>query len=157
MAEVNTAATTTPKITAGTELWYAKKATPTSLEQIFMVQEIPKLESAPEPKTYSSLESAEEFSTPGKKKSETIEIPLLYVEEQHDELKALSDSKEQLIFYVKLPDSTAAEKGKPLTYTFPGTIHLANDSFADDDMIKESITIYKNGKVEEIKGLPKSA
>lgn len=154
MAEVNTAAKTTPKGTARTELHYATSENGTDMKQIFMVQEIPKLESAPEPKTYSALESSEEFATPGKKKYETIEIPILYVEEQHDELKALSNAGTQVWFFVKLPDETAANSGEPLTYKFPGTLHIANDSISDDDMIKETLTIYKSGKVQEIKGLP---
>lgn len=154
MAEVNAAAKTTPKGTARTELHYATSENGTGLKQIFMVQEIPKLESAPEPKTYSALESSEEFATPGKKKYETIEIPILYVEEQHNELKSLSDAGTQVWFFVKLPDETAANPGTPLTYKFPGTLHIANDSISDDDMIKETLTIYKSGKVQEIKGLP---
>lgn len=154
MAEVNTDAKTTPKGTARTELHYATSETGTGMKQIFMVQEIPKLESAPEPKTYSALESSEEFATPGKKKYEAIEIPILYVEEQHDELKALSNAGTQVWFFVKLPDETAANSGRPLTYKFPGTLHIANDSISNDDMIKETLTIYKSGKVQEIKGLP---
>ena len=57
-------------------------------------------------------------------------------------------------FFVKLPDETAAESGKPLTYKFPGTLHLAGDAISDGDMIKDTITIYKDGKVEETEGLP---
>lgn len=154
MAEFNSAAKTTPKATMRTELWYATSENGTGLKQIFMVQEIPKLESAPEQITYTALESSEEFATPGKKKSETLEVPVLYVAEQHNELKEISASRARVWFFVKLPDETAADASKPLTYKFPGTFHLAGDAISDGDMIKDTITIYKDGKVEEIKGLP---
>lgn len=154
MAEFNADAKTTPKGTMRTELWYAKSGDGAEMKQIFMVQEIPKLESAPEQITYTALESSEEFATPGKKKSETLEVPVLYVAEQHKELKTISESHTRVWFFVKLPDETAAESGKPLTYKFPGTLHLAGDAISDGDMIKDTITIYKDGKVEETEGLP---
>lgn len=154
MAEFNADAKTTPKGTMRTELWYAKSGDGAEMKQIFMVQEIPKLESAPEQITYTALESSEEFATPGKKKSETLEVPVLYVAEQHKELKTISESHTRVWFFVKLPDETAAESGEPLTYKFPGTLHLAGDAISDGDMIKDTITIYKDGKVEETEGLP---
>lgn len=153
MAEFNADAKTTPKGTMRTELWYAKSGDGAEKKQIFMVQEIPKLESAPEQITYTALESSEEFATPGKKKSEPLEVPVLYVAEQHKELKTISESHTRVWFFVKLPDETAAESGKPLTYKFPGTFHLAGDAISDGDMIKDTITIYKDGKVEETEGL----
>ena len=157
MAKVNAAAKTTPQTTMETELHYATSASGTGMKQIFMVQEIPALTSPPEPQTYSSLESDEEFAAPGRKKYESIEITVLYVEEQHDELKALADAKTEVYFFVKLPDSTAVSDGKPLVYSFPGTLGLGNDTFSSDGMIQEKITIYKSGSVTELKGLPSSA
>ena len=121
MAEFNADAKTTPKGTMRTELWYAKSGDGAEMKQIFMVQEIPKLESAPEQITYTALESSEEFATPGKKKSETLEVPVLYVAEQHKELKTISESHTRVWFFVKLPDETAAESGKPLTLSL---IHI---------------------------------
>lgn len=98
MAEFNADAKTTPKGTMRTELWYAKSGDGAEKKQIFMVQEIPKLESAPEQITYTALESSEEFATPGKKKSEPLEVPVLYVAEQHKELKTISESHTRVWF-----------------------------------------------------------
>lgn len=147
MAEVNTSAKTTPKTSMKTELWYAVDGG--TKTQIFMVQSIPQLQTPQEPITYGSLESSTEFQTKGTRKAESIAIPVLYVAEQHTALKALADANSKLTFYVKFPDSTAPTSEKPLTYTFTGTIDLANDEISIDGMLAETITIYRDSVVTE--------
>lgn len=114
-----------------------------------MVQSIPQLQTPQEPITYGSLESSTEFQTKGTRKAESIAIPVLYVAEQHSALKALADANSKLTFYVKFPDSTAPTSEKPLTYTFSGTIDLANDEISIDGMLAETITIYRDSVVTE--------
>lgn len=149
MAEVNTSATTTPKTTMRTELWYSTNSNYTSLKQIFMVQSIPTLQPPKEAINYGCLESSTEFQTEGTRKAETISIPILYVEAQHNELKALADANTELYFVTKLPDSTAATSGHPLACKFSGTIDITLDEQSLDSMIQETLTIYKDSTVEE--------
>ncbi|HCA28908.1 MAG TPA: hypothetical protein DEP23_04720 [Ruminococcaceae bacterium] len=156
MAEYS-ATLTPPKTSVGTELWYSEKETPSTtadLIQIFLVQEIPTLKSAPEAVTYSCLESPNEGTARGVAKSETLTVPILFSEAQHDALKALADANTQLYFWVKLPDTTAAESGKPLTFKFSGTIYLENDTISNNSTIQENLTIYRDMVVGEQKGLP---
>lgn len=147
MAEVNISATTTPKTSMKTELWYSTEGG--TKTQIFMVQSIPQLQTPQEPITYGCLESSTEFQTKGTRKAESIAIPILYVAEQHTALKALAEANTKLTFYVKFPDSTAATSEQPLTYTFSGTIDLANDEITIDGMLAETITIYRDSVVTE--------
>ena len=148
MAEVNVNATTTPKTTMRTELWYSTSSSYTSLKQIFMVQEIPVLQGAKDAINYGCLESSTEFQTEGTRKAETITIPILLVEAQHNDLKALADANTELYFVVKLPDSTSSS-GHPICEKFSATIDLTFDTMGIDGMIKENLTIYKDSVVTE--------
>lgn len=149
MAEVNTSATTTPKTTMRTELWYSTSSSYSGLKQIFMVQEIPVLQGPKDAINYGCLESSTEFQTEGTRKAETITIPVLLVEAQHNELKALADANTELYFVVKLPESTTATAGHPICEKFSGTIDLTFDSLSIDSMIQENLTIYKDSPVTE--------
>lgn len=156
MAEVS-ANLTPPKTSVGTELWYSTKKVPTAVSdliQIFLVQEIPELEDAPESVTYSCLESPHEGTAQGISKAKSIEVPILYSEKQHDPLKVLSDAQTEIYFWIKLPDSTAATLGKPLTFAFSGTIHIGNDKISNNGIIQEKMTIYRDPTITEQKGLP---
>ena len=149
MAEINTSATTTPKTTMRTELWYSTSSSYTSMKQIFMAQEIPVLQSPKDAVNYGCLESSTEFQCEGTRKAETITVPILFVEAQHNELKALADANTELYFAVKLPDSTTATTGHPICEKFSGTIDLTFDSMSIDGMIQENLTIYKDSTVTE--------
>ena len=149
MAEVNTSATTTPKTTMRTELWYSENENYSNMKQIFMVQTLPTLRSAKDAVNYGCLESSTEFQTDGTSKAETITIPILYVEGQHNDLKALKDANKKLYFAVKLPDATASVSGHPLCEKFSGTIDLTFDSRDQGSMIQENLTIYRDSDVTE--------
>lgn len=149
MAEVNTSATTTPKTTMKTELWYSTSSSYSSMKQIFMVQEIPVLQPPMDAITYGCLEASTEFQTEGTRKADTITIPVLLVEAQHNELKALADAKTELYFAVKLPETTTATAGHPICEKFSGTIDITFDTLSIDGMIQENLTIYKDSIVEE--------
>ena len=149
MAEINTSATTTPKTTMKTELWYSTSNTYSGLKQIFMVQEIPVLQAPKEAVNYGCLESSVEFQTEGTRKAETITIPVLLVEAQHNELKTLADNNTKIYFCVKLPESTTATAGHPICEKFSGTIDITFDTLSIDGMIQENLTIYKDSVVTE--------
>lgn len=120
---------------------------------IAWVQEIPAFDSAPEAITYSALDTNYEGQAPGRKKAETIEIPVLFTESQHDALKELDENKEYY-WFIQLPEETAITDGKPLVFYFKAKMRLGMDAIAVDDMLKEKITLYKNSEVKESKGLP---
>lgn len=149
MAEINPSATTTPKTSMRTELWYSQNSGYTGLKQIFMVQEIPVLQAPKDAINYGCLEASTEFTTDGTRKAETITVPVLLVEAQHNELKALANANTELYFCVKLPESTTATAGHPICEKFSGTIDLTFDTFSIDGMIQENLTIYKDSLVTE--------
>ena len=64
---------TPPVASKFTELWYASTED-TSLKQVFGVQSIPTVISTSEDITYRTLESDTEFSVPGVRPYETIEL-----------------------------------------------------------------------------------
>lgn len=142
-----------PKVSTLSTLWYASTLTGEKT-QVAYVQEIPPLKSAKEPITYNALDLDEEQQAKGTRKAETLTIPILFTEEQHDGLKALSDSDEEYYWFIKLPDSTAKTSGKPLVFYFSGACDLGLDTIAIDDMLKENLTIYRSSKVDETKGFP---
>ncbi len=142
-----------PKVSTLSTLWYASTLTGDKT-QVAYVQEIPPLKSAKEPITYNALDLDEEQQAKGTRKAETLTIPILFTEEQHDGLKALSDSDEEYYWFIKLPDSTAKTSGKPLVFYFSGACDLGLDTIAIDDMLKENLTIYRSSKVDETKGFP---
>ena len=86
----------TPKVSTLSTLWYADTKSG-ERTQVAFVQEIPALKSAKEPITYSALDLDEEQQAKGSRKAETLTIPLLFTEEQHDKLSALANSDKAFI------------------------------------------------------------
>lgn len=142
-----------PKTSTLTKVFYAD-----TLEgertQLAYVQSIPEFLTAPEPITYSALDIDDERQTEGRKKAETMEIEFLYTEEQYDSLKAVETAKTNGYWFIQLPEVTAKEKGKPLTWYFQGTIFVGMSEIAIDDMLKSKVTIYRSSAIEESKGFP---
>lgn len=143
----------TPKVSTLSTLWYAETLTG-ERTQVAYVQEIPPLKTAKEAITYNALDLEEEQQAKGSRKAETLTIPLLFTETQHDTLKALADSDEEYYWFVKMPDATASTVNKPLVFNFTGACDLSGDTIAIDDMLKENLTIYRSSKVNETKGFP---
>lgn len=143
----------TPKVSTLSTLWYANTLTG-ERTQVAYVQEIPPLKSAKEAITYNALDLEEEQQAKGSRKAEVLTIPLLFTETQHDKLKKLSESDEEYYWFIKLPDSTASEAGKPLVFNFTGACDLGMDTIAIDDLLKENLTLYRSSKVNETKGFP---
>lgn len=143
----------TPKVSTLSTLWFATSKTG-ERTQVAYVQEIPALKSAKEAITYNALDLDEEQQAKGTRKAETLTIPLLFTEEQHDILKEIAESDLEYYWFVKLPDATAKTTGKPLVFSFTGACDLGMDTIAIDDLLKENLTIYRSSKVEESKGFP---
>lgn len=147
-----------PKTSTLTKLFHAddlaKLVAEATRKQVALVQSIPEFLTAPEPITYSALDIDDERQAPGRKKAELIEIELLFTEEQYDELKAIQDAKTNGYWAIQLPEETAVQAGKPLTWYFTGTCHIGMSEIAIDDMLKAKLTIYRSSAVEESKGFP---
>lgn len=142
-----------PKVSTLSTLWYSTTATGEKT-QVAYVQEIPALKSAKEAITYNALDLEEEQQAKGNRKAETLTIPLLFTETQHDTLTTLAESDKEYYWFVKLPDSTASTEGSPLVFSFTGACDLGMDTIAIDDLLKENLTIYRSSKVTETKGFP---
>lgn len=142
-----------PKVSTLSTLWVAESLTG-ERTQVAYVQEIPPLKSAKEAITYNALDLEEEQQAKGSRKAETLTIPILFTEKQHDTLKAKSDSDSEYYWFIKLPDSTATTANKPIVFNFTGACDLGLDTIAIDDMLKENLTIYRSSAVSETKGFP---
>ena len=123
-------------------------------KQIALVQSIPEFLTAPEAITYSALDIIDERQAEGRQKAEAMEIEFLYTEAQYDELKAIEKAKTNGYWFIQLPEETAVQEGKPLTWYFTGTCHVGMSEIAIDDMLKSKVTIYRSSAVEESKGFP---
>lgn len=157
MAKTPTQITTNPDIGSMTEVWMAEDNTGKNKKQIFFVQEVPQLKTPSDPITYTCLENDEELQAKGIKKAADVEIPVLYTEEQHDDLSAIATAETEKWFFFKLPDRTAKAAGKPLVFYFSATLDIANDAIAIEDMIQETVKLYRSSNVFEMKGLPAGA
>lgn len=123
-------------------------------KQIAFVQSIPEFLKAPEGITYSALDIPDERQAEGRQKAESLEIEILFKEDQYDELKALQTAKTNGYWAIQLPESTASTTGKPLTWYFTGTCFIGMSEIAIDDMLKSKITIYRSSEIKESKGFP---
>lgn len=143
----------TPKVSTLSTLWVSETLTG-ERTQVAYVQEIPALKSAKEAITYSALDLEEEQQAKGSRKAETLTISLLFTEEQHDVLNTKAESDKEFYWFIKLPDSTASQTGKPIVFYFTGACDLGMDTITIDDLLKENLTIYRSSKVLETKGFP---
>ncbi len=85
----------------------------------------------------------------GRQKAENLEIEILFKEDQYDELKAVQTAKTNGYWAIQLPESTASESGKPLTWYFTGTCFVGMSEIALDDMLKSKLTIYRSSEIQE--------
>lgn len=123
-------------------------------KQVAYVQSIPQFMTAPEGIAYSALDIPDERQAEGRQKAESLEIEILFKEDQYDELKAVQNAKTNGYWAIQLPESTALQEGKPLTWYFTGTCHVGMSEIAIDDMLKTKLTIYRSSEISESKGFP---
>ena len=147
-----------PKTSTMTKLFHADTLedlkSAVKRKQIAFVQSIPEFLKAPEGITYSALDIPDERQAEGRQKAESLEIEILFKEDQYDELKALQTAKTNGYWAIQLPESTASTTGKPLTWYFTGTCFIGMSEIAIDDMLKSKITIYRSSEIKESKGFP---
>lgn len=147
-----------PKTSTMTKLFHADTLedlkSASKRKQIAFVQSIPEFLKAPEGVTYSALDISDERMAEGRQKAENLEIEILYKEDQYDELKAVQTAKTNGYWAIQLPESTASESGKPLTWYFTGTCFVGMSEIALDDMLKSKLTIYRSSEIQESKGFP---
>nr|DAV70007.1 MAG TPA: tail tube protein [Caudoviricetes sp.] len=147
-----------PKTSTLTKLFHADTLADLQAEakrkQVAFVQSIPEFLKAPEGITYSALDIPDERQAEGRQKAESLEIEILFKEDQYDELKALQTAKTNGYWAIQLPESTASTTGKPLTWYFTGTCFIGMSEIAIDDMLKSKITIYRSSEIKESKGFP---
>lgn len=145
-----------PKSGTLTKLYYSEKAVPSEadLTHVMYTEEIPELEEAPEAVTFQTVDMAEEYSEQGTKKSTQPAVPVLYTRAQHKSLKALADSKKVVYWFVKYPETTCAEGEEPLVKRFTGSCALTGQAITSGDMIKDTLTLYRNSAIEEFDGMP---
>lgn len=147
-----------PKTSTMTKLFHADTLedlkTKGTRKQVAFVQSIPEFLKAPEGITYSALDIPDERQAEGRQKAENLEIEILFKEDQYDELKALQTAKTNGYWAIQLPEDTAAQQGKPLTWYFTGTCYIGMSEIAIDDMLKSKLTIYRSSEIKESKGFP---
>ena len=142
----------TPYSTMLSKLYYSE-----TLEgektQVAYVQEIPDFDPAPEGIEWNALDTDYTGQVPGRRSADAIAVPVLFTEEQHDELKALDKTKDYY-WFILLPEETASQTGKPVCFYFQAKVRLGMNALAVDEMLQETLTLYKSTAVEESKGLP---
>lgn len=141
----------TPDVSTLTKVYYAESKTG-ERTQVAFAEEIPALEEAPEQITATVLDLDYEIAKPGVKKAGTIELPILYTHTQHKALRNLKGT--ELYFYFELPANTAETAGKPLVRYCKGNCVLTMDTITAGEFLKDKLTIYKAGDVEESDGFP---
>lgn len=142
----------TPYSTMLSKLYYSE-----TLEgektQVAYVQEIPDFDPAPEGIEWSALDTDYTGQVPGRRSADAIAVPVLFTEEQHDKLKALSKTTDYY-WFILLPEETATQTGKPVCFYFKAKVRLGMNALSVDEMLQETLTLYKSTAVEESKGLP---
>jgi len=146
----------TPKTGTLTKIYISEKSTPAEadLDLIMYTEEIPAIEDPAEAVTYQTTDMEGEEQSKGSKKSTTPAIPVLYKSEQHDKLKTIADSNESRYFFIRYPESTCAEGEEPLVKSFSAQMDLTGDTITAGDIIKDTLTLYRNSSVKETHGLP---
>ena len=146
----------TPKTGTLTKIYISEKAIPQEedLTLIMYTEEIPAIEDPAEAVTYQTTDMDGEEQSKGAKKSTTPAIPVLYKSEQHDDLKAKADSDKSYYFFIRYPESTCAQGEEPLVKSFSAQMDLTGDTITAGDIIKDTLTLYRNSSVKETHGLP---
>ena len=142
----------TPYSTILSKLYYSESKTG-ERTQVAYVQEIPEFDPAPEGIEFSALDTDYTGQVPGRRSAGTLPIPILFTEEQHDELKALDKTKDYY-WFIELPAETASQTGKPVVFYFQAKARLGMNALEIDEMLQETLTLYKSTAVEESKGFP---
>ena len=140
----------TPYSTMLSKLYYSTELTGEKT-QVAWVQEIPEFDPAPEGIEFSALDTDYTGQVPGRRSADAI----LFTEAQHDALKALDKTKDYY-WFILLPEETATTPQKPICFNFQAKVRLGMAALSVDEMLQETITLYKSTEVNETKGLPEA-
>lgn len=146
----------TPKTGTLTKIYISEKEIPQEIDLnlIMYTEEIPAIEDPAEAVTYQTTDMDGEEQSKGRKKATTPAIPVLYKSEQHDDLKEKADSNKSFYFFIRYPETTCAQGEQPLVKSFSAQMDLTGDTITAGDIIKDTLTLYRNSAVKESHGLP---
>lgn len=151
--EGETPKATTPQVAMKAEVSYAPTLTGEKTK-IGYVQKIGQLKTLKEGQTYSALDLEEERMAKGKRKAETVDIEMMFIQETHKAIQAIADADTSIYLFVKYPESTASVATKPLVQTVKCTVDIAGQEINDGDFIKDTMRVYKETKTVETDGYP---
>lgn len=132
-----------------TKLFYAedleKIVTKSTRKQVAFVETIPRFVTETNEKPYLDINIDDERQTLGKKRIESMEIELLFTEEQYNTLIEIQRAKINGYWAIQLPEEIAIEAGRPLIWYFTGicNIDMSNITMYNN-MLKAKLTIYRN-------------
>ena len=144
-------ASDTPNSSILSRLYYSTSLSGTKT-QVSWVQEIPEFDPAPEGIECSAVYTDWVGQVPGRSSADALAIPILFTKDQHDILKAL-DKSTDYYWFILLPEETNPD-GDPSCFYFQGKARLGMNAIAIDEMLQETLTIYKSTTVTEVDGLP---
>ena len=150
---VETPKATKPQVAMKAEVSYATSLTGDKTK-IGYVQKVGQLKTLKEGQTYSALDLDEERMAKGKRKAETVDIGMMFIQEEHKAMGVIADADTEIYLFVKYPESTASVANKPLVQTVKCTIDIAGQEISDGDFIKDTMRVFKNSKVVETDGYP---
>ena len=144
---------TTPQVAMKAEVSFDTTLT-VEKTKIGYVQKVGQLKTLKEGQTYSALDLDEERMAKGKRKAETVDIEMMFIQETHKSIKAIADADTQIYLFVKYPETTASVSGKPLVQTVKCTVDIAGQELSDGDFIKDTMRVYKESDTVETDGYP---
>lgn len=151
IVDTNTVKDEMPDISKWAKVFYSETKTGEKI-QVAFVEKIPALEEAPDQVTGSALDLDYEFAQPGIKKATNIELDIYYTHTQHKTLRTLKNK--ELYWFFQNPAHTAPTGGKPIVRTVKGQMFVTMQEISVGEYLKDKMTIYKNGDVEETEGFP---
>lgn len=143
----------TPQVAMKAEVSYATTLIGEKIK-IGYVQKVGQLKTLKEGQTYSALDLDEERMAKGKRKAETVDIEMLFIQETHKKIKDIADKDTPIYLFVKYPDSTATVEGKALVQTVKCTVDIAGQELNDGDFIKDIMRVFKESDTIETDGFP---
>lgn len=145
--------TITPQVAMKAEVSYSTTLTGNKT-MIGYVQKVGQLKTLKEGQTYSALDLDEERMAKGKRKAETVDIEMMFIQSTHTAIKAIADADTSIYLFVKYPDTTAIEKDKALVQTIKCTVDIAGQELNDGDFIKDTMRVFKQSDTVETEGYP---
>lgn len=144
---------TTPQVAMKSKVSYSTTLTG-DRKDIGYVQKVGQLKTLKEGQTYSALDLDEERTAKGKRKAETVDIEMMFIQETHKSIKAIADADTTIYLFLEYPETTASVDNKPLVQTVKCTVDIAGQEMNDGDFIKDTMRVYKESKVVETDGYP---